>query len=1013
MKNVPSRIFSFLVANMLLAHLVALFSMPSVTLAKSDLEYNNQKWQILMDLLLTEEEILKRQFKGKKTAKMSWRIMKLHIEKFQLIHQKENANFMKSSVDFRMKKGRKWFFRKGNALYRKIKKEGLFIIKRWPKFAGISKVHYALAVNTLNHNNKMNIKREMPGHLTMALRKAPRGSPIVKKSVIGLAEYYYNHKKYRQAVSYYRRLLKDKKDTWRTKHLFNLSWCYLKINKLSLALASMKESFALSRLEKQGKKIYISYEEQAIMNLPLFFAHTGKTKEGVRFIRKEVKYPTDALIKMAHYTKELGQYRPTLHVYNNIFYTAQKNQQREDMLKVMLLKLGLFREFKRANKFLKMTQELVEENNKKPLPENVEKEVTSKIKSYTSFLQRRYHKSKSRNEKDMQSILSYFHYLTLLNPTDTHHYHFYQGETLFGSRKYKRALSFYKKGVEFFKTKKDKNQKDHDIIKKTFDSIFASLNKSKGKKNLNESIYAYTQYLAIYPVEKRSNRLYQRLFNAYYKQKKFSQCEKTLESYIQYYPYRNEKKVIINPDDHKKQQLMLTQLLDDRIAKKDIPSITYWIKKLQRGHLEFKNSYILKAKKIRSEMILTSAIKEKDLLKANKYHENIYENEQEHSRPIRVKAAYHIGANFVGLFQLSASIEWFRRAVAIMGLKEKADFQEDILNNVQKMVYAQNFSTAHQLAALFFQEQCLKNRTKLKRFSRKGDFYNASVIYALMAGDNKKAYENFEFGKKCGIKGHLQIKNLKYMTEFHVTHREYQHLDQLYLKYKNHPKLKGYFVQILLGIYWEALLNESLEEEQYALKHLKKEFKHPTTAKKRGPLGKELRAAVDFHQLKQVLARKDLDSFPLHTLPGKFNEKHFNKNLKSCLAELKAFTTQITAHINTGYPQIVTYGHQMIYHRYHSFGKSLLKFKPLGVQKHYKRTFQQTMRQLANQFLKEAQRQRRLALSLMKKEKVLLTQWRQIDLGDEHIINKVGHRHPASFYVLTLDRGQDDQRKKQ
>ena len=356
--------------------------------------------------------------------------MKLHMEKFQLIHQKENVAFMKSSVGFRMKKGKKWFFRKSNALYRKVKGEGLFIIKRWPKFTDISKVYYALAINTLNYNNKMNIKKEIPGHLTMALKKAPRGSPIIKKSVVGLAEHYYNHKNYNQSIKYYKRLLKDKKNSWRTKHLFNLSWCYLKINKTSLALASMKESLSLSRLEKQGTKIYINYEEQAITNLPLFFSHAGKTRQGIRFILKEIESPNETLIKMAHYSKELGQYRSALHVYDTIFIISQKSQNRKNMFKAMALKLDLFREFKRPKNFLKVTQNLVKENNKEPLSEDIKKEVTNKIKSYASFLQLRYYKSKSRNKKDMQSVLSYFHYLTLLDPSHTHYYHFLSGRNL-------------------------------------------------------------------------------------------------------------------------------------------------------------------------------------------------------------------------------------------------------------------------------------------------------------------------------------------------------------------------------------------------------------------------------------------------------------------------------------------------------------------------------------------------------------------------------------------------------
>ena len=46
---------------------------------------------------------------------------------------------------------------------------------------------------------------------------------------MSLAEHHYNNKDYKKAVKFYTPVIENQKDDWHTKHLFNLSWCYIKL----------------------------------------------------------------------------------------------------------------------------------------------------------------------------------------------------------------------------------------------------------------------------------------------------------------------------------------------------------------------------------------------------------------------------------------------------------------------------------------------------------------------------------------------------------------------------------------------------------------------------------------------------------------------------------------------------------------------------------------------------------------------------------------------------------------
>ena len=303
----------------------------------------------------------------------------------------------------------------------------------------------------------------------MALNKAPAKSSLAMEALKGLSEHYYNKKQYKLAVRYYNKLLKHDVGQWKTKHLFNLAWCNFKINKQALALSAMMKVFALSGMPEAGKNkktIYVNYRDQALESLPLFFSHANQVEAGVKFILKEFKHPQQGLVKMAGYLKDFGKYGPALYVYNKAVSQARARNDRDGLINAMALKLNFFEEFKKHKKFWHMTKSFSREHHKRPLPKKLHQEIVLKIKNHISKLQNIFHRSRGIDKKELRIILSYFREMRILDPINTNHYRFFQGETLFGVKEYKMALKFYMKSLEFFKNKKIKLKKIKNWSKK-------------------------------------------------------------------------------------------------------------------------------------------------------------------------------------------------------------------------------------------------------------------------------------------------------------------------------------------------------------------------------------------------------------------------------------------------------------------------------------------------------------------------------------------------------------------
>ena len=69
---------------------------------------------------------------------------------------------------------------------------------------------------------------------------------------------------------------------------------------------------------------------------------------------------------------------------------------------------------------------------------------------------------------------------------------------------------------------------------------------------------------------------------------------------------------------------------------------------------------------------------------------------------------------------------------------------------------------------LFYEKPVKEKKVlqRVKKFRLKNDFFNASILYATVDGDHQQAYENLQYGQKCGISNKLQRENIKYVAQF-------------------------------------------------------------------------------------------------------------------------------------------------------------------------------------------------------------------------------------------------------
>ena len=228
---------------------------------------------------------------------MKIRLFELYGEKLNLLLEKENEY----KLNFE-KKG------SANAIKNVVKIQKATLIK-------LEKIANVIERQTRDQNvlAKVNYYRSLNyyvvkdyKHFYQNIKKAEAQNKDPKRAIriySKLADFHFNEKQFSQAIFYYEKLTRVNND-WKTKVYYNLSWSYLKSEKINKALNYIINAW---KLEKTGK--YYELGDQLVDSLLLFFAYAKKTKQGLIFLNENNLINLSNLLKYSKYIFESGDKR--------------------------------------------------------------------------------------------------------------------------------------------------------------------------------------------------------------------------------------------------------------------------------------------------------------------------------------------------------------------------------------------------------------------------------------------------------------------------------------------------------------------------------------------------------------------------------------------------------------------------------------------------------------------------------------------------------------------------------
>lgn len=990
------------------------------------------KWYKLNKLINKEEQTIKRI--TKMGPRLKWRLIELNTERIKLIREKENRIFLSANTKERKRRGKKSYFRESRRIYYKVRKDGLAIIKKWPRFKYNSDIYFTLGLNARDYGGD----RETEKFLLLALKSSHKYAKALHSIKTSLAEHYYNKKKYKKAIRYYKQVLKNKEDEWYTKHLYNVAWCYIKVNRYQEAINSALLSFEASKVyladtpeDRPKIKKYINVKDQLLDSIGFFFVFAERIKEGTEFYIDNVDHPAPYLIKMAKKTAndkgaDQAEYVYLVALENAIDKKESDKLYLQEEVEIRIELLDFYRNFKKFNKFWKMAQALDEINKETSIAKinsEYKNEIVEKLRSFVGYLQVRFTRNSKTNIEHFEAperdrIISFFDILARINPVEKDSYHFYQGETYFAIADYKNSFDYYQKALEAHRKRylapkpkvhkihihKDKKgklitppfiamptkgvdkeeiKKHNELTKKIFDALLASLENGKFDKNMNfeRTVYTYKSHIAAYPHNKRTEKIYAKLFNLYLGQSKVNEATSTMKDYMLAYPR-----------DRKIQQGMLTQVMDQHIQHKNTDALAIWVGKLQKGFLGFKKDYIEKSILILGGLLFDNYQK---LDIAGKKEEaargylSLYSSKK-YPQSIKAKSAYRASIIYLDIFSTKSSFKWLQQALKLFTAKERFERKKEILAMINKLMLAQDFKSSAAISEDYLRIYCHSP------FKEKNEMYQASVQYRLIEGEYERAYKNYERGKKCNVSKKVRNAVLLGMGDFFFRHRKYKSFMSFYERYKAVPHMTNFYHNSFLAMYWDYNLKNSSKGMKFVQDYFVKQFTktHKTNAQK------EMEMVMAFKKLYIKLNHTPVTNLPN---PKKYDEKKFNKDLETNIATLKTMTEKLAPYIKSGQIHVITKSYKLLEDKYRELAYALKDYTPRGMPADYVQGLKQAMAGLSKNLEIESKKQNQTALDLINREGILAPD-NGLFMKIPPVIKQVKHRHPASLYAIPSDR---------
>lgn len=927
------------------------------------------RWNQLMGLINQEMKILET---ARKTGPdLKYRLLELHSEKLKLILEKNNQEFMQKSQGG--VKNKEAFFAETRAYYQKTRDFGFKLMKDHPTTTVRAQVLYALALNSRDYG-KDNITEKYLLE-TISLVKDPHHS-LRHHAETALADFYYNEKRFPDAIFYYLRAIKKTEDEWLTKHYFNLSWCYLKNRQFDEAINSMKDSYFKSKDQR-----FVDIRDQVLEHIGSFYVYAGRPMDGLDFYLENEKNPVPYLIPMAMKAMDKGHGKETEKILAEAQKLIDKNNWFQHQEELFHTYLDFYRHYNRFEDHEKVSRELTayyimaEKESKLKLPVVMKDEAIEKMRSLAGFLQVKLVKDMKKDEQnydkdELRIVLSYFTHLINIDVNRKTEYLYFRAETYYSVRRFEEAAPAYVAAVTESRT-----AKNEELARKSLNSLLALtgmevLRKDENKKFL---VFAYSEHISFWPKDEKSEQIYPRLFAIYHEDKDDLKATALLRTYNKSYPQHLEE-----------QQTLMTKVLDQFIEKQDTLKLTKWVEEMKKGFLTFSRETIEKTELVLGNILFLQyqeMAKKGDKLAAAKGFESIYVHKL-YPDKVKYQSAFLAAMAYLELGDTVRSYHWQELAHARMTEEEKLSRREEQLKITERTYKLQDFETAYKLSNSLLTKFCsLKDDTQTR-------FYQIAVMTALVEEKTSNAEQIISKHSHCLSKQEVRDQALAQI----YSHLEKQGDFFALRSFVNRHRLGPYVTQ-----YRYTLQKWFWEKSSVDLKHrIRQEFKeinHPDT----------IAWLEEIHLYEKFkVAREELGNAIIWDRPA-FDGEAFNKSLENYLLKLQAFRNSYQTLMQSGQVDLAILATRIFSEVYLHVGETIRDQRPTGMDEATYKDFFVAMKQVSAQFITASQHFDK-QLSNQLKDKETLT-WGSRSIAS---VEKVENPVFSFFTGLTMDKSRGE-----
>lgn len=890
-------------------------------------------------LKIIDEEILEvRRLtnQSRKDPDLMLRLAELNLEKARLWREKENQDYLKLPEKVRRKAKKSNYFKRSNTYFNKANKVCIEITKRFRNYSRMGEVYYILGFNAKESNNAKKASK----YLSLATRNSKKKSIKIKTQVT-LAEVYYNQKKYQKAIPLYEKSLKTIKDKWWTKDSFNLAWCYFQTNRYSKAINLMKQVY-----QKSASTKFIDMRSEVARDIGLFYATSGKIKEGISFYQNLDVDFSGKLISIARNLVTQGQF---MRAGTVLGHAEKYEKDPKKRVEIHIEQLYLFERDNKMNSHRRVARELYKSSQKKLLDSTELKRFIFQLEKVAATLQRQvisktYRRViKVRRAKASQAI-EYFNYLAKIEPKKSEEFLFLKAETAYAAKLNKEAFLYYRDSFNFSeKLKKPK------FLSKSMDGMLVTLSLKVNSSSKN-NIETFEAFLRNWKKGKKAKGIYTRLFNNYISVNNYTKAKDVLERYRDQYP-----------KDYKTQEAMIAKLMDIDRKKKDNNAIRAWISSIDAGKYAVSGKFSRKLKELLTTIQIEDVQqqlnkgKKKDALVG--YHKILQDPYS--TKRSKINAKYNLSALYFELNDPENAYKWSISAIDEMEVKDVLQFSTSFVTIANFLFTSLEYEKSANLSQKYMLKICKKFHKK-KNIS----FKNAIFIY-LADGKVREAEQLVKRARKCKIRR----KNID-LAEFEILreHRKRRNWNRHEYYVNKLSRSKFYRARMIDEYLYLMSLHRKFSNKDKEQNYKKKAWNLYYKAKK----SKEIISMNSLDYFASFMVnRMEKTAEKIQKIKYAFPEKVFAARQQQKLKLLEKLTSQASDVQAIGSGVGIVNSFKILQDSYLGVAAELLSFDPPKKSKEYVVAFKKDMKNLSLQITKAADQYRAEAIRAIKSNLIL------------------------------------------